>query len=231
MSVDQIISVESGGNPYAKNPLSSATGAGQFIDSTWLSMMAKYRPDLVENLGRDQVLALRSNPDLSREMTANYARENGERLRAAGLPVTSGTTYLAHFAGPEGAIRLLQNPTGSARDIMGPKAWAANPFLEKQGIRTGADLAAWADRKMSGQPPQVQQPAQGILPQQQQGALAPVGAQASASGLLAPQPAAQGQPAQPEQDNLSAFLTPPKPLQHLQIPMARPKKAGFAFRG
>lgn len=31
---DQIIGAESGGNPTAKNPRSSATGAGQFIDST-----------------------------------------------------------------------------------------------------------------------------------------------------------------------------------------------------
>ena len=33
---DKIVHVESGGSATAKNPLSSATGAGQFIKSTWL---------------------------------------------------------------------------------------------------------------------------------------------------------------------------------------------------
>lgn len=93
-----------------------------------------------------------------------------------------------------------------------------------------------AEALLAGMMPQSGGATRGILaqpPAPQQGALAPVGAQASA-GLLAPesapaQPAEQ--PAQQTQNDLSAFLAPPKPLQHLQIPMARPKKAGFAFRG
>ena len=42
-AVDQlvgwIVRVESGGNARARNPLSSATGLGQFISSTWLRMI------------------------------------------------------------------------------------------------------------------------------------------------------------------------------------------------
>ena len=48
--VDRIIRVESGGSATAKNPLSSATGLGQFISSTWLRMMRTYRPDLARSL-------------------------------------------------------------------------------------------------------------------------------------------------------------------------------------
>ena len=33
-----------------------------------------------------------------------YADQNGKLLSQAGHPVTPGTTYLAHFAGPKGAV-------------------------------------------------------------------------------------------------------------------------------
>ncbi|TIM61659.1 MAG: M23 family metallopeptidase, partial [Mesorhizobium sp.] len=36
---ERIVQVESGGKARAKNPLSSATGAGQFITKTWIRMM------------------------------------------------------------------------------------------------------------------------------------------------------------------------------------------------
>jgi hypothetical protein len=74
--VDQIIGVESGGNPNARNPKSSAAGLGQFIDSTWLSTLAKHRPDLIEGKSREELLSLKSDPQLSRDMTAAYAADN-----------------------------------------------------------------------------------------------------------------------------------------------------------
>ncbi|TGU55137.1 M23 family metallopeptidase, partial [Mesorhizobium sp. M00.F.Ca.ET.186.01.1.1] len=43
---ERIVHVESGGSARAKNPNSSATGAGQFITKTWIRMMNTYRPDL-----------------------------------------------------------------------------------------------------------------------------------------------------------------------------------------
>lgn len=97
--INSIISAESGGNPTARNPNSSATGAAQFIESTWLDMLAKNRPDLTGS--REELLALRNDPKLSAEMAQAYANQNGAILSRNGLPVTAGTTYLAHFAGPD----------------------------------------------------------------------------------------------------------------------------------
>src|SRR5689334_21946280 len=37
--VERIVQVESGGDPNAKNPRSTATGAAQFIDATWLELI------------------------------------------------------------------------------------------------------------------------------------------------------------------------------------------------
>ncbi|MCY0095170.1 M23 family metallopeptidase [Hoeflea ulvae] len=146
--VDRIVQVESGGNATAKNPLSSATGLGQFIDSTWLRMMRTYRPDLASSLPRDKQLALRFDPTLSREMVANLARENKAYLEAGGHSITAGRLYLAHFLGPEGARIVLSNDDATdLLSLLGSGVISANKFL------TGKDVAYikdWAERKMSG---------------------------------------------------------------------------------
>ena len=48
--LDRLMIAESGGRDTAKNPLSTATGAFQFIESTWLSLVRQEGPGL--GLGR-----------------------------------------------------------------------------------------------------------------------------------------------------------------------------------
>lgn len=167
---DNIIGVESGGNRFARNPRSSASGPGQFIDSTWLAMLAKHRPDIAAGKTPEELLALKSDPGIAREMTEAYAADNGSILANKGLPVTPGTQYLAHFAGPQGAVGILNaDPSLPAGSILGEAAMKANPFL--QGMTAG-DLRTWAENKMSGgsAAPAPQSPSSGplqIAPQQQ----------------------------------------------------------------
>lgn len=226
-TVDSIIGVESGGNPNARNPRSSASGLGQFIDSTWVSMIQKHRPDLAQGKSRDELIALKSDPDLSREMTAAYAADNGQILAGAGLPVTPGTTYLAHFAGPQGAVKVLQaDPAAPVSSVLGEAAVKANPFL--QGMTVGG-LQSWADKKMGGQaaapqpapvqaapqPAPVQQPAmtmQAPAASPYFAQAAPQQAQAKASGdywsQIAADDATQGPPIIPprrKQVNLASL--------------------------
>ena len=148
MLVNRIIHVESGGNARAKNPNSTATGLGQFIKSTWLRMMRTYRADLVKSMSEAELLELRYDPTISREMVANLARENEARLRAHGHSITAGRLYLAHFLGPEGAHQALAAPGGAmVADVLGAQVISANKFL------TGKDCAyviAWAEKKMTG---------------------------------------------------------------------------------
>lgn len=140
--VDKIIGVESGGNPDAKNPRSSATGLGQFISSTWKQFINERHPDLK---AKGSVLKFRSDPELSREAVEWYAQKNAAVLRKANMPVTDATVYLAHFAGPEGAVKILQNRDKSASEILGAGAVKANPFLKG---KDGQDVVNWAARKM-----------------------------------------------------------------------------------
>lgn len=149
--IDSIIGAESGGDPNARNPNSSAMGAGQFISSTWLDTLKATRPDLAQGKSDDELLALRSDPQLSRQMTEAYAAQNAQVLSNAGHPVTPGNTYLAHFAGPQGAVSVLNaDPSAPVSSVLTPGAVKANPFLQNMTI---ADLRAWADRKMGGAQP------------------------------------------------------------------------------
>ncbi|MFM2388921.1 MAG: hypothetical protein RLZZ437_476 [Pseudomonadota bacterium] len=159
---DVIIQVESGGNAAAKNPLSSATGLGQFIESTWLRMMRDYRPDLAANMSRQELLDLRLDPTLSREMVMNLARENESFLRGKGHQITAGRLYLAHFLGPSGADVALSAQDGqTVLAVMGQSVVGANPFLTNYTI---ADLKAWADRKMGSAPAAPSAPVAAPIP-------------------------------------------------------------------
>lgn len=143
---ERIVHVESGGSARAKNPLSSATGAGQFITKTWIRMMNTYRPDLARTLSTADLLALRYDATLSREMVRNLAREGEAYLRARGHQITAGRLYLCHFLGMEGAAQVLAAP-GSAQlsAVLGSAVIQANPFLT--GKTTGY-VIDWAERKM-----------------------------------------------------------------------------------
>ncbi|RWE03066.1 MAG: M23 family metallopeptidase [Mesorhizobium sp.] len=143
---DRIVHVESGGSARAKNPLSSATGAGQFITKTWIRMMNTYRPDLARSLSTADLLALRYDATLSREMVRNLAREGEAYLRARGHQITAGRLYLCHFLGMEGAAQVLAAP-GSAQlsAVLGAAVIQANPFLTG---KTTSYVVDWAERKM-----------------------------------------------------------------------------------
>ncbi len=151
---DTIVNAEtSPATRFAKNPNSSATGPGQFIDSTWLETVKKNRPDLAAGKDDATILAMRSDPkfeQLSRDMTDAYATQNRSTLANAGLPTTPGATYLAHFAGPMGAQKVLSaDPKTRIADLLSPAAIKANPFLVNM---TAGDLRGWADRKMGASP-------------------------------------------------------------------------------
>ncbi|MBM7068850.1 peptidoglycan DD-metalloendopeptidase family protein [Actibacterium sp. 188UL27-1] len=146
--VNQIIKVESAGNTYAKNPLSTATGLGQFIESTWIRMMKTYRPDLVASLNRADLLRLRTDPTISREMVKNLAREGESYLRARGHAITAGRLYLCHFLGAQGAHTVLSSrDEQTLLEVLGPGVIRANPFLRGKNV---AYVKAWAERKMAG---------------------------------------------------------------------------------
>jgi hypothetical protein len=154
--VERIITVESGGDSNARNKRSSATGAGQFLDETWLEMIRTYRRDLVGGRSEKEILELRLDPELTRAIMMRLVEQNAAMLKKRGLPVTPGTLYLTHFAGPAGAAAVLSvSENADAASLMASadatgrttreKLVNANPFLQELTV---GDLKSWANRKM-----------------------------------------------------------------------------------
>ena len=140
--MDTLQQQESGGNPAAKNPRSSATGSFQFIDSTWLKF-AEANPNLFQGMNRDQILAARANPGLQRMGAEWYAKENAGALQQAGYQPTPINLALSHRFGPGGAVALLgAKPGTNAADVLGPDVIQSNPDL--RGKSAGSIVAGFA---------------------------------------------------------------------------------------
>ena len=151
--VNAIIRVESSGDPNASATTSSALGLGQFISDTWMDMIARHRPELMEGRSRAEILALRTDPELSREMTRALLEENAAGLTGAGFDPTPGNVYLAHFAGLDGALRVLRaDPSTPIASILSRAAIRANAAIRHNGRPfaqfTASDLMAWASSRM-----------------------------------------------------------------------------------
>ncbi|MDD7908680.1 hypothetical protein PUV47_02015 [Pseudovibrio exalbescens] len=153
--VDKVVGVESGGNTTAKNPRSSATGLGQFIASTWLQEIRRQRPDLAKGKGDDELLALRTDGALSRELAGGYLSSITEQLKAAGHSPTDGDVYLGYFLGPGGAKAVLgASPDEPVVDALSravgvkqaQRMLNANPSILPG--KTAGEVRGWAAKKM-----------------------------------------------------------------------------------
>lgn len=145
--------IESGGNPTARNPRSTATGLHQFLRDTWLAF-ARANPHLFQGMDQDQILARRTDPAISQQATQWYARQNAAALRQAGIPVNDATLALAHTFGPNGARALFTaNSNVPVEEILGQRVIQANPHLAG---RTAGDIRDMFNARY-GQPLQIAQ--------------------------------------------------------------------------
>lgn len=148
--VERVIKAESGGRADAKNPNSSATGVGQFIESTWLDLFRKYYPDAAQTMGRDAILELRKDADVSRVLIEGYAKENAAVLQRAGVTVTEAALQLAHFLGAGDAAKVLNAAPGTPlAGLISASSIKANPTILGGG-RTVDDAISYANHRADG---------------------------------------------------------------------------------
>lgn len=139
-----IRAAESGGNDAAKNPNSTATGRYQFIQSTWDGLRAKH-PELGLTAGG------RLDPEQQERAIRAFTEDNARVLVRAGVAVTNGTLYAAHFLGAGTAAKVLRAGLDqSMSSLVGAGVMAANKFLNG---KTVGDFIAWAEDKAGGQAP------------------------------------------------------------------------------
>lgn len=126
----KLFAAESGGRANAKNSETTATGKAQFIESTWdlfgkSAIGREIRGALA--LGSRAWYNLRNDPRIAEIATEWYFGENRKTLTDAGVPWNNMTAYLAHFAGPQGAIALYKaDPSITAAEALrrgGVKNW------------------------------------------------------------------------------------------------------------
>jgi len=107
----RLAEIESGMNPLAQNPKSSAKGLFQFIDST------------------AQQYGLKDPFDVNQSILAAQRLTNDNRAhlrKILGREPTDGELYLAHQQGASGAANLLSNPDALASQIVGNDAITLN---------------------------------------------------------------------------------------------------------
>ncbi|GJD73341.1 phage tail length tape measure family protein [Methylobacterium goesingense] len=153
--MERAIGVESGGKTDAKNPLSTATGLGQFIERTWLGLFKERFPERAAGMSRDEILARRTDRGDSVELLRVFTEQNARALEKAGLATTDRNLYLSHFAGAQGAADLLRaDRSASAVSVLGADAAKANPTIVGGG-RTVGSVIDYADRVINKNAPAV----------------------------------------------------------------------------
>ena len=163
---------ESSLKPNAQSSTSSATGLFQFIDQTWLGLVKEHgaqhglgnfadaitkQPDgryRADTDAKQDILALRKNPEVCALMAGEYAKSTQGMMRAnLGREVCGGELYAAHFLGPDAALKLIKlaasDPNTSAVAQF-PQAASANRtvFLHADGTpKSVREVYDWAVRQ------------------------------------------------------------------------------------
>jgi hypothetical protein len=153
---------ESSFDSDARAKSSSATGLYQFTRGTWLDVVKRHAGELgldsIAGRSVDDLLSLRSDPEVSALAAAAYARDNAAELESKlGCAPDSADLYLAHFLGPRGAGAML-NAADNAPNIyaahVNPAAAKANPsvFYAPTGApRTVSDVVDLIRSRFSAQ--------------------------------------------------------------------------------
>ena len=148
--LNRVVGAESTGDPNAKNTKSSATGLGQFIDETWLNTVAKHAPELMKGRSPAQVLALRTDPEISKRMLDGFTKDNIAVLKAQGVPVNGNTIYMAHHFGVDKVKEVLNAPANTpVESLFKTKVLNANSHLKE--ARTAAGVRAIIAKKMGSE--------------------------------------------------------------------------------
>jgi hypothetical protein len=150
--LDKIIQVESGNRNIGNQSgaggkaTSSAYGVAQMTKGTFenLAKNASATSPLYGKTFED----MKQDVGLQREAASMLTVQNQDRLTKEGIQTTDANTYLAHFLGASGAVKVLKAPdTAPIESVVSGNQIYANQSVFKN-IATAGDLKAWARKKM-----------------------------------------------------------------------------------
>ena len=112
-----------------KNPRSSSSGYGGFLDSTWQDF-ASANPDLFKGMTPAQVMAAKSDPGLGAKAITWLAQRNAGVLGSSNIAPTGQSLGIAHYVGPGPAAKIMAAPDNApVSGFVSPQAVQANPEL------------------------------------------------------------------------------------------------------
>lgn len=147
--IARIGAVESGNNYQTPNlaGASSAYGKYQFTRGTWIDTYRSLNPRT--GLSDARIWALRTNPELQERLMQKLTADNAAALGKANIPVNASTSYLAHFLGSGGAVKLLRADANTPVErILTKDQIDANPTILRG--KTAGQVAQWAAAKIEG---------------------------------------------------------------------------------
>jgi hypothetical protein len=162
---------ESHYDPTAQNRRSSAAGAFQFTDRTWLDLVHRHgaelghadeaaqvtekggAPSVADPATRQRILALRSDTPFAGALAARYFDENRAHLaKSLGKEPSENEVRMAYLLGASGATHLIKaaetTPSVPSSHVV-PSAVRRNPrlFHNKDGsVKTAAEAVASLNR-------------------------------------------------------------------------------------
>ena len=133
--------------------MSSAKGAYQMIDSTFAGQFRKQYPDRARGMSDQDIIALKRSPEgaaLSEAMGPKLIESNARIIERGGFEPDAGNVYLAHFLGPDTAVKVLRaDPNAPIANYVTEGAIMANPPLQKNPTVGG--VIDWARGSMAKQ--------------------------------------------------------------------------------
>lgn len=127
----KLATIESGNNPNAKSPTSSASGLYQFVKSTF------------QKLGYDWSQVF--DPAVQQEAIEKLTTQNANALGGAGIAVNDASLYAAHFFGVGTAEKVLGAADGTeVSSLVSSGVINANSFLKGMTV---ADFKNWLTKK------------------------------------------------------------------------------------
>ena len=138
-----LASIESSGNPDAKNPKSSASGLFQFTKKTAQALGLPWGSDPSLPFGGANV-----SVDQQTAAAQNLVQQNASILSSHGINLSNSSLYAAHFLGPATAVKVLSAPvTASLQSLIGSQAMVANGFPSNWNV---GNFMSWLTGKTGG---------------------------------------------------------------------------------
>jgi hypothetical protein len=160
----QIARLIHAGEGTGQNPMSSAKGPYQMIDSTFAGQFRQRYPDRARDMSDRDIIALKRSPEgsaLSEAMGPKLIEDNARIIERGGFEPDAGNVYLAHFLGPVTAVKVLRaNPNTPIANYVSEEAIMANPPLQKNPTVGG--VIDWARGSMAKQAARLSRSAGGL---------------------------------------------------------------------